>query len=65
MGVNHVLPTASRAKSYSCTSVWDFLKRTSLSKATPEGFASLANAVATMAKAEGFPVHENVIKIRG
>jgi histidinol dehydrogenase len=64
MGVNHVLPTASRAKSYSCTSVWDFLKRTSLSKATPEGFASLANAVATMANAEGFPVHEKVIKIR-
>lgn len=56
-GVNHVLPTGGMAHSYSCTSVWDFLKRTSISRVTPEGRAALSEDVVTIADYEGFPGH--------
>lgn len=60
-GVNHVLPTGGLARSYSCTSVWDFLKRTSLNKTTFEGLKPLQKPVAIMAEYEGFPAHANAI----
>lgn len=63
-GVNHVLPTGGWAHSYSCTSVWDFLKRTSLSKVTREGFESLAPDVAKLAEFEGFPGHKRALTDR-
>lgn len=64
IGVNHVLPTSANAHTYSCTSVWDFLKRTSIAKMTRDGFDSLKDPVTTLADYEGFPAHGNVIRNR-
>ncbi len=64
IGVNHVLPTGGKAHTYSCTSVWDFLKRTSMAKMTEEGFESLKEPVTTLTDYEGFPAHGNVIRDR-
>ena len=64
IGVNHVLPTGAKAHSYSCTSVWDFLKRTSMAKMTEEGFHGLKDSVTTLTDYEGFPAHGNVIRNR-
>ncbi|PZP54560.1 MAG: histidinol dehydrogenase [Micavibrio aeruginosavorus] len=61
IGINHVLPTGGWAHSYSCTSVWDFLKRTSLSRVTSEGFVSLAETVTAITDYEGFPAHKNAV----
>ena len=63
-GVNHVLPTGGWARSHSCTGVWDFLKRTSVSRVTKEGFLSLQNTGAILAEAEGFPAHKNALTNR-
>lgn len=64
IGVNHALPTGGKAHSYSCTSVWDFLKRISLSEVSKEGFERLAPSVTTMTDYEGFPAHGDVIRKR-
>jgi histidinol dehydrogenase len=64
IGVNHVLPTGAKAHTYSCTSVWDFLKRTSMAKMTEEGFNNLKDSVTTLTDYEGFPAHGNVIRKR-
>jgi histidinol dehydrogenase len=64
IGVNHVLPTGGFAHSYSCTTVWDFLKRTSLSAVDAQGFASLKGPVETLTNYEGFPAHGNVLRKR-
>ena len=64
IGVNHVLPTGGWAHTYSCTSVWDFLKRTSISKCTKEGFHALTGPVTTMTDYENFPAHGDVLRKR-
>lgn len=64
IGVNHVLPTGGKAHSYNCTSVWDFLKRTSLSRMTAKGYDNLKASVLTLTDYEGFPAHGNVIRKR-
>ena len=64
IGVNHVLPTGGWAHTYSCSSVWDFLKRTSVSRCTSEGFENLKKSVITMTEYEGFPAHGDVLKKR-
>lgn len=64
IGVNHVLPTGGWAHTYSCTSVWDFLKRTSLSKVDAQGYASLKDAVLTLTDYENFPAHGAVLRNR-
>lgn len=64
IGVNHVLPTGGMAHSYSCTSVWDYLKRTSLARVTAEGLNALTPATLAMADYEGFPAHGNVLRQR-
>lgn len=64
IGVNHVLPTGGMAHSYSCTSVWDYLKRTSLARVTAEGLNALTPSVLAMADYEGFPAHGNVLRQR-
>jgi histidinol dehydrogenase len=63
-GVNHVLPTGGWAHTYSCTSIWDFLKRTSLSRCTAAGFAALKDDVITMTEYENFPAHAEVLRKR-
>mgnify|MGYP000285918432 CR=1 FL=1 len=64
IGVNHVLPTGGWAHTYSCTSVWDFLKRTSISKCTREGMENLKQSVTTMTDYENFPAHGEVLRKR-
>lgn len=64
IGVNHVLPTGGNAHSYSCTTVWDFLKRTSLAKVDKTGLSNLGDTVTTITDYEGFPAHGNVIRDR-
>lgn len=64
IGVNHVLPTGGNAHTYSCTSVWDFLKRTSISHVTKDGFDALKDSVTTMTDYEGFPAHGDVLRKR-
>lgn len=64
IGVNHVLPTGGMAHSYSCTSVWDYLKRTSLAKVNAQGLNALKPAVIAMTDYEGFPAHGNVLRQR-
>lgn len=64
IGVNHVLPTGGWAHTYSCTSVWDFLKRTSISRVDKKGFESLKDAVITLTDYENFPAHGAVLRKR-
>ncbi len=64
IGVNHVLPTGGWAHTYSCTSVWDFLKRTSISECTKEGFEALKDSVTTLTDYENFPAHGDVLRKR-
>ena len=64
IGVNHVLPTGGKAHTYSCTSVWDFLKRTSLAKVEPKGLQALKKSVTTLTDYEGFPAHGDVLRNR-
>ena len=64
IGVNHVLPTGGWAHTYSCTSVWDFLKRTSISRCTREGFEVLKGSVTTMTDYENFPAHGKALRNR-
>jgi len=62
LGVNAILPTGGRAKTASVVTVFDFLKRTSISYATKEGYDSLRNAVAAFADFEGFPAHAAAVR---
>lgn len=64
IGVNHVLPTGGWAHTYSCTSIWDFLKRTSIAEVTKEGFESLKGPVTALTDYEGFPAHGDVLRKR-
>lgn len=64
IGINAVLPTGQMALTHDCTSVWTFLKRTSLSYVTKEGYRALKPAVITLAEYEGFEGHADVLKKR-
>lgn len=57
LGVNAILPTGGLAKSASVVTVHDFLKKTSVSYCTKEGYESLRHHVAVFADFEGFPAH--------
>ncbi len=61
LGTNAILPTGGFAHTYSCTSVYDFLKRTGLAYLTAEGFASLSETTRRLAEFEGFPAHANAV----
>lgn len=63
LGVNAILPTGGRAKTASVVTVFDFLKRTSVSYATEEGYNSIRGSVAVFANFEGFPAHEAAARI--
>ena len=64
VGVNAILPTGGRAKTSSVVTVHDFLKRTSVSYVTKEGFVSLKECVKTFATFEGFPAHARALDAR-
>ena len=61
VGTNAVLPTGGFAHSYSCTSVFDFLKRTGIAYLTQEGYAALSETTRRLADFEGFPAHANAV----
>lgn len=63
LGVNAILPTGGWAKTASVVTVEDFLKRTSISYATKEGYESLRHHVAVFADFEGFPSHANAVRV--
>jgi histidinol dehydrogenase len=61
IGINAILPTGQNALTHDCTSVWSFLKRTSLSYVTAAGYAGLKESVTKLAQYEGFEGHAKVI----
>jgi histidinol dehydrogenase len=61
VGTNAILPTGGFAHTFSCTTVFDFLKRTSIAYVTARGYASLSGATRTLADFEGFPAHANAV----
>ena len=63
-GSNHVLPTNRAARFSSGLSIYEFLKRTSIVKCSPEAFARLGPATVVLAEAEGLPAHARAAAIR-
>jgi histidinol dehydrogenase len=64
VGTNAILPTGGFAHTFSCTSVYDFLKRTGLAYVTEEGYPALGETVRRLAEFEGFPAHANAVTER-
>ncbi|MDN6117175.1 MAG: histidinol dehydrogenase [Lacticaseibacillus paracasei] len=60
-GPNHVLPTAGSARFFSPLGVYDFVKRTQFIQYSSEALASQADAVVTLAQAEGLDGHAEAI----
>jgi len=56
-GPNHVLPTARTARFSSPLGVYDFQKRTSLIRVSPEGARTLGEVAARLADGERLPAH--------
>lgn len=57
LGLNAILPTGGFAKSYSCVTVHDFLKRAGVGYLGPQGYQALQGITQTLANYEGFPAH--------
>ena len=64
LGTNAILPTGGFAHTFSCTSVFDFLKRTGVGYLTAEGYATLSETTRRLADFEGFPAHANAVTTR-
>jgi histidinol dehydrogenase len=64
LGTNAILPTGGFAHTFSCTSVFDFLKRTGLGYVTAEGYERLSKTTRILAEFEGFPAHANAVTDR-
>jgi len=56
-GPNHVLPTSGAARFASALGVYDFQKRTSILKFTPEALGTTAPMIAALARSEGLEGH--------
>lgn len=63
-GPNHVLPTMGTARFSSPLGVYDFLKRQSVIRYSRARLLSEAEAIASMARAEGLTAHERAVLIR-
>ncbi len=63
-GTNHVLPTGGAARFASGLSVFDFMKRTSLVRCTPEALAAIGPAAITLAEEEGLGAHARSVSVR-
>ncbi len=57
LGPNHVLPTCGAARFASPLGVYDFQKRTTLSRCSPRGVKELARVAAILARREGLFAH--------
>ncbi|MGZ3616657.1 MAG: histidinol dehydrogenase, partial [Ktedonobacteraceae bacterium] len=64
VGTNACLPTGGFAHTFSCTTVFDFLKRTGIAYVTKEGYDSLNETTRRLAEFEGFPAHANAVTNR-
>jgi histidinol dehydrogenase len=64
VGTNACLPTGGFAHTFSCTTVFDFLKRTGIAYVTKEGYTSLSETTRRLAEFEGFPAHANAVSER-
>ncbi len=64
VGTNAILPTGGFAHTYSCTSVYDFLKRTGIAYVKAEGYPMISETVQTLAEFEGFPAHASAVRER-
>lgn len=64
VGTNAILPTGGFAHTFSCTSVYDFLKRTGIAYVRAEGYPTISRTVQTLAEFEGFPAHANAVRER-
>jgi histidinol dehydrogenase len=56
-GPNHVLPTARSARFSSGLNVLDFMKRTTLSRMSPDALRAIGPAAETLANSEGLEAH--------
>jgi len=56
-GPNHVLPTSGAARFSSALGVYDFVKRTSVLRYSPDELKRTAHIIATLAQAEGLDAH--------
>jgi len=63
-GPNHVLPTARSARFSSGLSVLDFLKRTTLSKMTPQALRAIGPAAERLAISESLEAHGLSVRAR-
>lgn len=63
-GTNHTLPTNGNARAYSGVSVDSFVKKITYQKLSEEGLRNIADAVMTMAEAEGLHAHARAIEVR-
>ncbi|MBF0127050.1 MAG: histidinol dehydrogenase [Magnetococcales bacterium] len=61
LGVNAILPTGGFAKTFSCVTVFDFLKRSSLGWLTRQGYNDIKETALRFAQYEGFSTHANAI----
>jgi histidinol dehydrogenase len=64
VGPNHVLPTGGAARVRGGLSVQDFLKTISIQQLSRSGLAAVAQAVVTLAEAEGLKAHAESIRVR-
>ncbi len=63
-GPSHVLPTAGAARFGSPVGVWDFIKYTSVLRLLPAGLRAQADAIMTLARAEGLEGHARAVALR-
>ncbi len=61
LGVNAILPTGGFAKTFSCVTVYDFLKRSSIGYLSQEGYNKIKDTARKFAEYEGFSSHANAI----
>ena len=64
VGSNHVLPTSRAARFSSGLSIYDFLKRTSISRCSPQAYRLLGPHTRALAQAEGLPAHARSAALR-
>lgn len=64
LGVNAILPTGGFARTFSCVTVFDYLKRTSIGYVTREGYDQIKDTARLFAEYEGFPAHARAITER-
>lgn len=63
-GTNHVLPTYGYTATCSSLGLADFQKRMTVQELSPQGFASLASTIETLAAAEQLTAHKNAVTLR-